>query len=245
MYMHSRYDHDRMLITVNKTLRTVALGVTALGAAAALTGCDHGDRSATQPTRPPATSAAPSTPPATPTSAPESPEQRRAYVQPDEARTTVAPTTSAPASATPTPRTTTTAPPKSPTPRSTAPPPPAATPAPRASTTPSGTTLRIGAWTHTYVSAYGSQASLDACNAVEWEPHWIAGHNYCGYQFWAYLPVGQTITLTGKNAGTYVVTSRVYLPEQGGKKPALPAYDLALQTCKGAGTQIVLARKTA
>jgi hypothetical protein len=33
----------------------------------------------------------------------------------------------------------------------------------------------------------------------------------------------------------------VYLPYQGGQKPPLPAHDLALQTCKGSGTQIVLA----
>lgn len=110
--------------------------------------------------------------------------------------------------------------------------------------TPRGNTLRIGGWTHSYVSAYGSQRALDTCAVVEWEPMWFAGHDYCGYAFWARMTVGQTVVLTGKNSGTYTVTALVYLPYQGGRKPALPAYDLALQTCKGSGTQLVLARKT-
>lgn len=125
-----------------------------------------------------------------------------------------------------------------------------AAPAPRASTSapvspPMGNTVRIGSWSHGYVTAYGSQSAVDACRLVEWEPRWFAGHDWCGYAFWAGLPVGRKIVLTGKNAGTYVVTNRVYLTTQGGKKPALPAYDLALQTCKGSGTQLVLATKTA
>jgi hypothetical protein len=120
-----------------------------------------------------------------------------------------------------------------PVPQTTASPPP----------TPAGNTLRIGNWTHGYVTSH-SQASLDTCQVVEWTPLWFAGHNWCGYQFWANLGVGTKIVLTGKNAGTYTVTQRVYLPYQGGERPALPAYDLALQTCKGSGTQLVLAVKT-
>lgn len=125
--------------------------------------------------------------------------------------------------------------------------PPSTRPATRPATSapvPAGNTVRIGTWSHGYVTAYGSQAIVDACKVVEWEPLWFAGHDYCGYAFWASLPVGQKIVLTGKNAGTYTVTNRVYLSTQGGKKPALPAYDLALQTCKGSGTQLVLATKT-
>lgn len=116
--------------------------------------------------------------------------------------------------------------------------------APTPVTKPRGNTITIGTWTHGYVSDYGSQASLDRCNLVEWESGWFAGHDYCGYAFWASLRKGQTITLTGPHAGTYTVTATVYLPTQGGKKPALPAYDIVLQTCKGSGTQLILARKT-
>lgn len=131
--------------------------------------------------------------------------------------------------------------------------PPKATAAPRTTVAPvkpvapapPGNTLRVGAWSHGYLSSYGSQKALDACHLVEWSPLWFAGHNYCGYQFWAYLGKEQTITLTGRNAGTYTVTDLVYLPYQGGKVPQFTqAFDLVLQTCKGSGTQLVLARRT-
>lgn len=111
-------------------------------------------------------------------------------------------------------------------------------------TTTQGNAIRIGSWSHGYVSAYGSQASLDRCNLVEWSPMWFAGHNYCGYAFWASLDKGRTITITGDKAGMYTVSYTVYVPYQGGPKPALPPHDLALQTCKGSGTQIILAEKT-
>ena len=108
-----------------------------------------------------------------------------------------------------------------------------------------GNTIRRGSWSHGYTSAYGSQASLDACILVEWTPLWFAGHDYCGYAFWASLGMGSTITLTGKNAGTYTVTKLVYLTTQGGKAPWFThSWDLVLQTCKGSGTQLVFATKT-
>lgn len=145
----------------------------------------------------------------------------------------VRPTTTRPATTAP--RTTTTTKPAAP-----------ATKAPVTSAVPApqGNTLRIGGWSHGYVTSH-SQAALDACNVVEWNTLWFAGHNWCGYQFWASLGKGQTITLTGRNAGTYTVTDLVYLPYQGGNAPHFSQrFDLVLQTCKGSGTQLVLATKT-
>lgn len=193
-------------------------------------------------------------------------EAPSAWVQPVESRareTTAAPVPSAtkpktvpatvatsPKAAPATPRTTTTrkattpAPVADPKPVTTRPP----TVAPKTSQKPPvvpGNTIRIGSWSHGYTSAYGSQASLDACNLVEWTPLWFAGHDYCGYAFWASLGMGSTITLTGKNAGTYTVTKLVYLTAQGGKAPWFThSWDLVLQTCKGSGTQLVFATKT-
>src|SRR5262245_52674650 len=149
---------------------------------------------------------------------------RPAYVQPTEERTPEMKRPSSPPATTPPSRPPTTQRPTTrPAPRPTTVQPAQPAPSPT-SAAPRGNTLTVGTWTHGYVTAYGSQRALDRCDVVEWEPLWFAGHNYCGYQFWAYLTKGQKITLTGRNAGTYVVTALVYLPYQGGKKPALPAY---------------------
>ena len=96
-----------------------------------------------------------------------------------------------------------------------------------------------------YVDNPGSQAAIDKCNLVLWthSPMWLAGHNWCGFQWMAYVPTGTTVTVTtGAAAGTYVVTGHVHLSRQSGALPNLDA-DLVLQTCIGSGTGLTLLQR--
>lgn len=96
-----------------------------------------------------------------------------------------------------------------------------------------------------YVNKPGSQSAIDKCDLVLWthSPLWLAGHNWCGYQWMAYVPTGTTVTVThGLAAGTYVVTDHVRLSRQSGELPALNA-DLVLQTCIGNGTGLTLLKR--
>ena len=96
-----------------------------------------------------------------------------------------------------------------------------------------------------YVDAPGSQKAIDACNLVLWThaPLWLAGHNYCGFQWLASVPTGTTVRVTkGAAAGTFVVTGHLRLNRQSGALPALRA-DLVLQTCVGSGTGLTLLRR--
>jgi hypothetical protein len=96
-----------------------------------------------------------------------------------------------------------------------------------------------------YVDAPGSQAQIDKCHLVLWSHHplWLAGHNWCGFQWMAYLPEGTTVRVSGgAAAGTYVVTGHVHLTRQGGAMPRTGA-DLVLQTCIGSGTGLTLLRR--
>jgi hypothetical protein len=93
-----------------------------------------------------------------------------------------------------------------------------------------------------YVNKPGSQSAIDKCNLVLWtrSPLWLAGHNWCGYQWMAYVPTGTNVTVThGLAAGTYVVTDHIHLSRQSGDLPTLNA-DLVLQTCIGNGTGLTL-----
>ena len=93
-----------------------------------------------------------------------------------------------------------------------------------------------------YVDAPGSQAQIDRCRLVLWThaPLWLAGHNWCGYQWLAHVPTGTVVTVTtGAAAGTYVVTGHRTLHRQSGSLPSLSA-DLVLQTCVGADTGLTL-----
>ena len=97
-----------------------------------------------------------------------------------------------------------------------------------------------------YVDKPGSQAAIDKCNLVLWthSPMWLAGHNWCGWQWMAYVPTGTTVTVTqGLAAGTYVVTGHKTLSRQSGALPSLTA-DLVLQTCVGDGTGLTLLKRT-
>ena len=93
-----------------------------------------------------------------------------------------------------------------------------------------------------YVDAPGSQSQIDKCHLVLWthSPLWLAGHNWCGYQWMAFVPTGTTIVVTGgAAAGRYVVTGHVTLHRQSGSLPSLSA-DLVLQTCVGSSTGLTL-----
>jgi hypothetical protein len=93
-----------------------------------------------------------------------------------------------------------------------------------------------------YVDAPGSQQAIDRCNLVLWThaPLWLAAHNYCGYQWLAFVPTGTTVTVsTGPARGTFLVTGHVRLSRQSGSLPHLDA-DLVLQTCVGASTGLTL-----
>ena len=96
-----------------------------------------------------------------------------------------------------------------------------------------------------YVDAPGSQAQIDKCHLVLWSHHplWLAGHNWCGFQWMAYVPEGTTVRVSGgAAAGTYVVTGHVHLTRQGGAMPRTSA-DLVLQTCIGSGTGLTLLQR--
>jgi len=96
-----------------------------------------------------------------------------------------------------------------------------------------------------YVDAPGSQRAIDKCNLVLWthHPFWLAAHNFCGYQWLAFVATGTRVTVpSGAAAGTYVVTGHVRLNRQSGALPSLSA-DLVLQTCVGRATGLTLLRR--
>ena len=96
-----------------------------------------------------------------------------------------------------------------------------------------------------YTDAPGSQKAIDSCKLVLWthSPLWLAGHNWCGWQWMAYVPTGSTVHVSsGAAAGDYVVTGHLRLSRQSGSLPHVNA-DLVLQTCIGSGTGLTLLRR--
>jgi hypothetical protein len=96
-----------------------------------------------------------------------------------------------------------------------------------------------------YSDTPGSQKAIDSCKLVLWThaPLWLAGHNWCGWQWMAYVDTGSTVTVVGgAAAGTYVVTGHLRLHRQSGSLPSVDA-DLVLQTCIGSGTGLTLLRR--
>jgi hypothetical protein len=96
-----------------------------------------------------------------------------------------------------------------------------------------------------YADAPGSQRAIDSCRLVLWttRPLWLAGHNYCGFQWLAHVRRGTVIRVTtGRAAGRFVVTGHRRLARQSGALPVVRA-DLVLQTCVGRGTGLTLARR--
>jgi len=124
-----------------------------------------------------------------------------------------------------------------------------AAPAPAAKPASAAWQISVGGWSRSIIS--GGQDAIDGCGpAVLWESalpgaggttH-LAGHNYCGFQFWRDLPIGTTVTIThGTTVFAYRVVGRVYVPRQGGSSGGLIHNDLTLQTCEGEGTSLTYA----
>jgi len=115
-----------------------------------------------------------------------------------------------------------------------------------ASGTDGATVIRIGAWSTTVER--GDQAVIDRCRAtLFWGPWpadgpgtaWLAGHDHCGFGFWAGLPIGTTVSFSGPHgAGSYVIVGRTWMPGKGGPSRGLIHDDLILQTCQGLGTAL-------
>ncbi|AJE42206.1 hypothetical protein CP978_21155 [Streptomyces nodosus] len=132
----------------------------------------------------------------------------------------------------------------------------ATTPTARA-TTPSGPSpepgravLSIGDWSASV--ARGGQDEVDACrDAVQWAGPEIGdedgyelrtlvvvGHDYCrGFDRFATLPVGSTVTLTTtRGSWTYRVYAHYITPGRGAPAAGLYWGDLTLQSCVGPDT---------
>lgn len=100
----------------------------------------------------------------------------------------------------------------------------------------------------------GDQTTIDACKpgmVTKWysplpgqggTTH-LAGHNYCGFQYWSSLPMGTIVTIThDSTVYRYKIVSRTMLATQGGSSAGLIHDDLILQTCAGSGTAMTYAR---
>lgn len=97
----------------------------------------------------------------------------------------------------------------------------------------------------------GSQSAIDSCGpAVLYSSSfpdaggsaWLNGHNNCGFQFWADLPVGSTLTIAnGAAVFRYRVVGHGYVAQQGISSAGLIHNALTLQTCKGPGTSFTYA----
>jgi len=108
------------------------------------------------------------------------------------------------------------------------------------------TVLRIGTWSATIER--GDQVVIDRCRATlfsgPWPADgpgtaWLAGHDRCGFGFWAELPIGTTVSFAGPHgAGSYVIVGRTWVPGKGGPSRGLIHDDLILQTCQGPGTAL-------
>jgi len=113
------------------------------------------------------------------------------------------------------------------------------------------TVIRIGNWSATLER--GGQAVIDRCKAaLYWGPWpaerrgvvWLAGHNNCGFGFWADLPMGTTVSIAGPlGAVAYVIVSRSWVPRKSGSSHGLIHDDLILQTCEGRGTSLTYATR--
>lgn len=113
------------------------------------------------------------------------------------------------------------------------------------------TVIRIGTWSA--VVERGDQAVIDRCKAtLFWGPWpaerpgtvWLAGHDHCGFGFWAGLPVGTTVTFAGPHGtAAYAIVDHTWLPRKGGPSQGLIHDDLILQTCHGSGTSLTYAAR--
>jgi hypothetical protein len=111
------------------------------------------------------------------------------------------------------------------------------------------TTLHIGDWSRPVIR--GDQAAVDRCqeavlftgpdigreDGFEMDTTVIVGHDYCGFDHFATLPVGTEVTVTGP-AGTrhYEVYAHHITPGRGGPDHGLYWGDITLQACVGPDT---------
>ena len=99
----------------------------------------------------------------------------------------------------------------------------------------------------------GGQATIDSCSVTLYRGPlpgrpsgtvWLAGHDWCGYAYWATLRSGTVVALHGPWG---VVRYRVYghgsVKRHSGSSSGLIRGDLTLQTCKGSGTAFTYARQ--
>ncbi|MGW1215457.1 hypothetical protein ACWD5F_38090 [Streptomyces sp. NPDC002499] len=126
----------------------------------------------------------------------------------------------------------------------------APTPSPLATTgRPKGTTIRIGTWSAGVIR--GGQDEVDACaEAVQWtgpllgtedgyelRTAVIVGHDYCGFDRFATLPVGSRVTIDSpRGTWTYRVYAHYVTPGRGAPAAGLYWGDLTLQSCVGPDT---------
>lgn len=111
------------------------------------------------------------------------------------------------------------------------------------------TTLRIGSWSAKVVR--GGQEAVDACrDAVQWagpdlgtedgyemRTAVVVGHDFCGFQQFAMLPVGTVVTVeTPGQVLRYKVYARYLTPGRGAPAHGLYWGDLTLQSCVGPDT---------
>ncbi|MFJ4844296.1 hypothetical protein [Streptomyces sp. NPDC088733] len=211
--------------------------------------------------RTPSASAAPVTPAVTSTASraaaprrpPSAPPRTHPPVPPSAGATTASPRPGLPdlsrtappsPSAPPTPRATPTAPASSPPPSSRA-----ASPVPSSPVPDAATALHIGDWSAQVVR--GDQETVDACrDAVQWDgPELgsedgyalrtavVVGHDYCGFQRFATLPIGTAVTATTPR-GTFTYRVYAHHTEPGRGTPSHGLYwgDLTLQSCVGPNT---------
>ncbi|MER5555066.1 hypothetical protein ABT001_25910 [Streptomyces sp. NPDC002793] len=199
------------------------------------------------PTTAPPPSSAPPASPATASTAPRPPVPATEITGPDLSRTDGSPR-----------------PPGRATPSGTAPTDdPARTTAPGAPATPEAarsrsTTLRIGEWSARVVR--GGQEEVDACqDAVQWAgPSFggengyamrtivVVGHDHCGFQQFATLPVGTVVTVeTPSETLRYRVYTQYLTPGRGALAHGLYWGDLTLQSCVGQDTGFTYLTRTA
>ncbi|MFE2945181.1 hypothetical protein ACFXKG_40080 [Streptomyces sp. NPDC059255] len=110
-------------------------------------------------------------------------------------------------------------------------------------------TIRIGSWSAPI--ARGGQEEVDACrNAVQWAgPDFgaengyqmrtivLVGHDFCGFDRFATLPVGSEVTIeTPRGTRTYQVYATYISPGRGTPAAGLYWGDLTLQSCVGPDT---------
>ncbi|MFI9763019.1 hypothetical protein ACIHFB_34425 [Streptomyces sp. NPDC051963] len=114
---------------------------------------------------------------------------------------------------------------------------------------PTGTTIRIGSWYARIVR--GGQDEVDACrDAVQWtgptlgtengyelSTAVVVGHDFCGFDRFATLPVGTRVTIASPS-GTwaYKVYANYITPGRGVPAAGLYWGDLTLQSCVGPDT---------